>query len=356
MKAYLVLCIALLASALSPTANALIILQYHHIADHTPKATSTSPTRFAEHLAYLNKEGYRVIDLKTALNAINQKKLPLAKTVLITFDDGSKSIYDTALPLLKKYDYPFTVFVNTDAVEQQLGETLSWAQINTLKKNGGAIANHSASHGHMVRRQQGENERAWLARQRNEIEQAQALIKQHTGDDYRAFAYPFGEYNNALKGLLKDMGYTAFGQHSGPAGNFDPLAIPRFPMGGRYGGPDDFQLKLKTKPYDSFNVSLVTDERTAPFDTVLATDQTRPIIAIEMSNTQQLNAVTCYLSPGDKTHKTRIDETTAHFQAQTPHPIGRSRFNCTAPAGNGHYYWHSIPMIRRHADGSWADE
>ncbi len=148
----LIILIAALAGLLAAKANALVVLQYHHIADDTPPATSTPPAKFAEHLAYLKKEGFKVIDLQTAISAINNQELPLPKTVLITFDDGSSTIHDTALPLLKKYDYPFVVFINTDAVEQKFSHTLTWPQIKELKKHGAAIANHSASHTHMVRK------------------------------------------------------------------------------------------------------------------------------------------------------------------------------------------------------------
>lgn len=346
----------LLAAILARQANALVVLQYHHIANDTPSATSTSPERFAEHLAYLKKENFKVINLETAIKAINNQQLPLNKTALITFDDGSSTIYDTALPLLKKYKYPFVVFINTEAVDKNFTHTLTWQQINDLKEHGGAIANHSVSHSHMVRKLPNETEQAWLARMRGEIAQAQKRIKQQTGDDYPAFAYPFGEYNTALRALLKDLGYIAFGQHSGPLGNFDKQALPRFPMGASYGDKAGFELKVNTQPFEIFQYQLVSNQQLTSFDPVLDLEQTQPTIAITVKNEAQLKAMNCFLSPGSKTQKTIINETTAHFQAEAPHPAGRSRFNCTAPAGKGHYFWHSIPFIRRHNDGRWPAE
>lgn len=352
----LIILITALVSLLAAKTHALVVLQYHHIADDTPPATSTLPAKFAEHLAYLKKEGFKVIDLQTAINAINNQELPLPKTVLITFDDGSSTIHDTALPLLKKYDYPFVVFINTDAVEQKNIRTLSWQQIKELKKHGAAIANHSTSHTHMVRRQTNEGEQAWLSRMREEITQAQKLIKHHTGDDHPVFAYPFGEYNNLLKALIQELGYIAFGQHSGPLGNFDKQALPRFPMGGDHGKIDSFKLKINTEPFDVFTYQFVEGKRTEVFDSALSLKQPQPLMAITVKNADQLDAINCFLSPGNKTQKKIISETTAHFQAETPHPSGRSRFNCTAPTGKGNYYWHSIPFIRRNSDGSWVKE
>lgn len=353
---YVIFAVTVLVSLHTANTRALVILQYHHISDTTPASTSTSPARFAEHLAYLHQEGFKVIDLKTAISAIRERQLPLEKSVLITFDDGSSSLYDTALPLLKKYHYPFVVFINTDAVEQKNAHTLSWPQIMDLKKHGAAIANHSASHTHMVRKQLNESDAAWQTRINDDLATAQALIKKHTGDNYPVFAYPFGEYNNQLKALLKDLGYIAFGQHSGPAGNFDQQALPRFPMGGTYGSRADFKLKLHTQPFETFTYQLVQNDITVNFDPLLAIDQTQPVIAITVSRTTQLKAMNCFLSPGSKAQKTLIDETTAYIQAIDKHPLGRSRFNCTAPASKGHFFWHSIPFIRRHSDGHWVSE
>ncbi len=127
-------------------------------------------------------------------------------------------------------------------------------------------------------------------------------------------------------------------------------------MGGQYGSKEDFALKINTQPFEVFNYQLINGTDTATFDPVMALEQTQPTLAITVKNNAQLKAINCFLSPGGKTRKNIINATTAHFQAETAHPPGRSRFNCTAPAGEGHYFWHSIPFIRRNSDDSWVKE
>lgn len=349
-------CLFLCLLCFCQPAAALVVLQYHHIADDTPASTSTSPARFAEHLAILQQEGFRVIDLPTAIKAIKDQDIPLTKTVLITFDDAAKSVFSTALPLLKEYQFPFVVFVNTDAVDQKISHTMSWQDIKTLTQFGGAIANHTQSHTHMVRQWPNESDQAWLTRMHKEITNAQARIKEQTGHDYPVLAYPFGEYDLRLTQQLKNWDIIAFGQHSGPVMPGNTQSIPRFPMGAGYGNRDDFLLKINTQPFPAINIQRVDKHSAKEHNPVLPKDLQQPTVAITLEDPALANAVECYLSPGDKTQKTRVDATTVHFQATQNHPIGRSRFNCTAPKGDGSYYWHSIPFIRRMNDGNWPVE
>ena len=101
--------IASMLSLLAAPAQALVILQYHHISEHTPAATSTSPQRFRAHLEAIAASGFRVLDLDTVTQLIRSAAPLPDRAVLITFDDSYTSIYETALPLLKKRQWPFVV-------------------------------------------------------------------------------------------------------------------------------------------------------------------------------------------------------------------------------------------------------
>ena len=100
--------------------EAAVILQYHHVSTAAPKATRVSPKLFAQHLAHIKEQGYHVVPLYKLTQSL-ENNLPLPdKTLAITFDDGYLSIYSEAFPLLKEYGYPFTIFLNTQPVEQNL--------------------------------------------------------------------------------------------------------------------------------------------------------------------------------------------------------------------------------------------
>src|SRR5690554_6821675 len=127
--------------ALSASAD-LVVLQYHHISDSTPSATSTSVSLFKAQLEMIEETGLTVVPLEAgttnALAGENADENQLA----ITFDDAYESIYTTAAPILASYNYPYTIFVSTAAVGGS--GFMTWkqlAELATLDKV--TIANHS---------------------------------------------------------------------------------------------------------------------------------------------------------------------------------------------------------------------
>src|SRR5690606_14501793 len=131
------------------------------------------------------------------------------KVVAITIDDAYASVYTRAFPLLKKYGMPFTVFVSTDAIDEGPGDFMSWQQLRELQAAGVTIANHSATHDYLVRRNDVESDSARLARVREDIERAQRRLQEELGEGVneapRLFAYPYGEYDAALTDMLQEM-------------------------------------------------------------------------------------------------------------------------------------------------------
>ena len=91
-----------------PNANALVILQYHHIDDSTPFSTSTAPERFEAHLNLLDELGATIVRLEDAIIR-DPSRLPDAARgtdtelrIAITFDDAFSSIYEEAFPMLSE--------------------------------------------------------------------------------------------------------------------------------------------------------------------------------------------------------------------------------------------------------------
>ncbi|WP_024330309.1 polysaccharide deacetylase family protein [Simiduia agarivorans] len=348
-------CMAALIIALLPaTASALVILQYHHISESTPAATSTSPARFVRHLELIEAAGFAVVSLPQVLAALESEQPLPDKTVLITFDDAYESIYSVAHPLLKTRGWPYVVFVSTDAVDSRARHMMTWDQLQQMSREGAAMANHSRTHGHLVRRTGALTDDQWATQVMADIEQAEARIKAQTGHGYRAFAYPYGESNQALQTLLDQAGYVAFGQQSGPATRRDKLALARFPMGGDYGDDADFTLKLRTLPlpYEGFRLQTGTGADLP--DGVLARAD-RPVLSYQLP-ASIAGQVRCYVSGQGLAQAHQADAGWVAFQAGRPLAPGRSRYNCTAPAGKGRFYWHSTAFLRPKDDGNWPFE
>lgn len=355
MQAIKIVLIGLCIWGLSCRAHALVILQYHHIDTQTPAATSTAPDTFAQHLKLIKQEGFEVITLEQVASLIRDNQPLPDKTVLISFDDSYSSIFNTAFPLLKQYNYPFVVFANTAPVQAKQKGFMTWEQLKVLTEHGGSIANHTASHTHMVRKKQGETLAQWRERITQDIQQANQLIKKHTGQNHRVLAYPYGEFNPEIQLLLEDMDYLGVGQHSGPVPQGERYAIPRFPMGGAYGGNDDFLLKLKTLPLNNLKAALLVEDKHVAFNPIISA-QRQPTIVLSLNQPEILDRLNCYVSPKGDTHKERLSPSAASYRARAPLAAGRSRYNCTAKADQGRYYWLSFPFIARQANGEWVAE
>lgn len=348
----------LLASAslwawLAVPAYSLTVLQYHHVSERTPKSTSVAPQRFAEHMAWLDAEGYNIVAMAQLIAWLKEgEKLP-DKAVVITFDDGYLSIYENAWPLLKKKKWPFTVFINTQHHNENNAQYMSWSQLQELAKGGASIANHSVSHAHMVRHLPNETQAQWRSRTRDEIVTAQAQIEKHIGQQPRAFAYPYGEYNQALQAILAELDFIAFGQQSGPIAPFDSLtALPRFPFGGRFGEKDDFAVKAGSRPMPIRAVQLVDEKGQALTDPILPQGVQRPVLRL-VGPQQVLKNIRCFAGGLDVALTQNGEQLLA--QVESPFSPGRSRYNCTAPATKG-FYWYSQLIMKKLPDGSWYSE
>ena len=109
-------------------ATGLQIVLYHHLADRPTKlvdrlGVTTAPELFDAHLARLERD-YDIVDLDQVLG----RRLP-RRPLLITFDDGYRSILDIAGPLLKRRGLPSLFFVSGAFVEPDslpLDNLLCW--------------------------------------------------------------------------------------------------------------------------------------------------------------------------------------------------------------------------------------
>jgi peptidoglycan/xylan/chitin deacetylase (PgdA/CDA1 family) len=326
-----------------------VILQYHHVSDHTPKSTSISPEQFSAHLQYLQDNNFNVVSLEIIVNAIKtQTPLP-DKTVSITFDDAYIDILTTAKPILEHYNYPFTIFVNPAIIDRKSKKYLTWQQLKMLADSGVIIANHGLEHNSLARVPTNMDEITWLAQQSAALIKAETLIEQHTGQSWRYFAYPYGEYTPQTQAWLEEYGFVAFTQQSGAADlTTDLTIVPRFPASQPYDKLPSLRDKLNSL---AFNVSL--DEEAQK--TVFTHNAVKSItIGIDVNDFRK-NQLNCYVSSLGKQKIEWIDEKKFTIKFSKNLPQGRVRANCTAPSikANGRYYWYSKPWFILNASGEW---
>ena len=348
----------LLAAGFVPSLQAAVVLQYHHVSDTTPGATSVTPERFREHMDYLAEWDFEVVPLEALVKLLREGQDLPDKTVAITFDDAYESVYHTAFPLLKKRDWPFTVFVNTAPLDANKGGFVNWAQVREMAEAGASIANHSTEHNHFQRLKPGESREQWRARIRAEVMAAEQRIQEETGQSHRILAYPYGEYDHRVTALLEELDFAALGQQSGALGSLNDLqTLPRFPFGGPYGDLEDFATKVNTKPLPLESAQLYADwaAEQSLTDLVVASGD-RPVLKLTLAREGLAARINCFAS-GQGAIETRVQGEVLLVRANKPLSPGRTRYNCTAGSSEpGRFHWFSQQWLVTGPGGQWLHE
>lgn len=192
------------------------ILMYHSvsltvkISNHPYFCTAITPRRFEEHLKLLQKLGYsikKLDELTSVIPEFEQDK----KVAVITFDDGYHDFYEYALPLLRKYNIPASVFIPAGLVNMQEpifdGKRLmDWEQIKECYMNGNEIGSHSMSHRKLVTINKSEL--------KFEILKSKEKIESILFNPISSFSYPYKfpeenhDFTKLYCELLMQAGYT----------------------------------------------------------------------------------------------------------------------------------------------------
>jgi len=193
--------------------NKVPILLYHSISK-TKSRLSVDPEKFEQQMQYLDKRGYKTI------SSLELKNNKVAKTLVLTFDDGFQDNIKTALPILKKHNFRATVFISTKYIGSQSGyategidkrfNIMTKPEIQELENEGWLIANHFHSHKNLVNLTKDE-----IIKEIN----ISHMILDETIENKKGldvYSYPRNKYNQEVNSLMKKNGAVmVFGGESG---------------------------------------------------------------------------------------------------------------------------------------------
>ncbi|MFT3725454.1 MAG: poly-beta-1,6-N-acetyl-D-glucosamine N-deacetylase PgaB [Hyphomonadaceae bacterium] len=228
------------ASASSETDEKFTVLSYHEIADPADALIpeyAVTPTMFVRQIDWLKNNGYNFVSVDDIL-ADHDGRRPLPpKAVLITFDDGYRSMYEHAWPLLKMLKIPSVVAV-VGAWEEDKGtvnfdgrmitrdKLMTWAQLRELSESGLVeVSSHSFDLHHGIQgNPQGNMEpaattRRWIAdknayedeasykvRITADLKRSRDIIRDRIGKAPRVIAWPYGRYTYTLRDIAQQLG------------------------------------------------------------------------------------------------------------------------------------------------------
>ena len=207
------------------TAQTLIFC-YHRLVDKIRyPGTEITPAAFEAEMKQLKDAGITVISMQDLLAWKRGEKNIPPRSAVISFDDGWKSQYEVGWPIMKKFGYPFTMFIYTEGVRGGSlggGEAITWEQLADMRDNGVDIQAHTATHqdlreGHniMLAAPGGKRTRTKLTGPQyeqwvhNEVVGCKQLLEQRLGIKVNCFAVPFGSYNEHVKEIARNAGYEA---------------------------------------------------------------------------------------------------------------------------------------------------
>ena len=204
------------------------ILCYHRFAQRCKSPLCVTAKAFEQQIKYLKEHGYRVITMAELFGFLQYRHGIPGRSVVITFDDGYRSFYDIARPVLKKYGYTATLFVYTDFIGHS-GNTLTWDQLKQIKAEGFEIGSHGVSHTDLTKRRADEDVHTYVDRIKRELSLSKKIIDEKLDQDTTYFAFPFGSYDPRIVHWMEQAGYK-IGLSAKKGSNpffADPLALKR---------------------------------------------------------------------------------------------------------------------------------
>ncbi|WP_435873725.1 polysaccharide deacetylase family protein [Pandoraea cepalis] len=217
----------------APAQHDVLILVYHRFAERVTDSTTVRTETFASQLRFFEENGYRVVPLADVIawHAGGQDNLP-PRALVLSVDDGHRSVYEVLWPMLKGRSVPVTLFVYPSAISNA-SYAMTWDQLRALAQSGTFdIESHTEWHPNF------KTERARLAPAayrrfvHDQLRRSRERIEAELHRSVRLLAWPFGIYDTELEAMARDEGYTnGFSLDAKPVTpQSSAMALPRYLM------------------------------------------------------------------------------------------------------------------------------
>jgi len=194
-------------------------LLFHHVGlprPGTDPSLTVQPNRFERFIRVLERLGYNGVPARSWSAALSGRASLPRRPILITFDDGYADLTEFALPALQRVGWGSTVFVAASTV----GARSAWDEprvtphrimaaddIREWAERGVEFGAHGATHCDLTRVDSN--------RLRAEVLDARDALAALLGQSVTAFAYPYGNYNDEVRTLVRSSFELAFGLEEG---------------------------------------------------------------------------------------------------------------------------------------------
>ena len=173
------------------------ILMYHEVNDLLANSLYLSVADFVSHLDYFEAAGITPISMQQLYDHwFNEAPIP-EKPVVLTFDDGYRSMYTTVYPLLKERGWSGTFYCISAG--RWSDNFVSADMIAEMAAGGMEIGSHTDNHVEL--------DKLSADKRSRELTESKRILETITGREITALCYPAGKYNSETETASADAGY-----------------------------------------------------------------------------------------------------------------------------------------------------
>lgn len=186
---------------------------------------------FQSQIDLIAQRGYRVLPLKGLLAALGDSNAVLsAHSVVVTVDDGHRTVYSDLFPVILRHHLPVTLFIYPSAISNA-PYALTWEQLAEMKASGLVdVQSHTFWHPNFDVERKRLAPAAYEKFVRDQFAKSREILQSRLHGTVDLLAWPFGIYDEQLMQWAREAGYrAAFTIERRTASRDDKMmALPRY--------------------------------------------------------------------------------------------------------------------------------
>lgn len=207
----------------APGQTRAVVLMYHAF-DRGSADLTVDGWQFERQIVWLRENHVEVVSTSQLVAFLRGEISLPEKVAVITIDDGDKSVYGVAWPVLQRQRVPFTLALPTKLMmENKKHRMLTWDQVREMVESGLCEV---GSHGHEHKSIYHFSDKQAL----RELETSRDILERETKQRPVAFFYPLGAFDDRTRALVERAGYRAAFKATGAPVGLDCChlyAVPR---------------------------------------------------------------------------------------------------------------------------------
>ncbi len=229
----IILGLAIHALSAADDGNGIPILAYHRFGPVVADSMTVKTAVFESQVEWLKTHGYTVIPLGLLVDHLTgQGPAPPPRSVVVTADDGHRSVYTEMLPVVQRHKLPVTLFIYPSAISNA-SYAMTWEQLKEVHQTGlFSIQSHSFWHPNFKKEKAKLSPDAYGKLVDSQLQKSRIVLEKRFNDKVDLLAWPFGIFDEALEKDAARTGYrAAFSIERRHASRSEsPMSLPRYLM------------------------------------------------------------------------------------------------------------------------------